>query len=154
MSLSLKQTEKFMYNWTNRTVQEFVKAILPESTVPTTQAETKAVVAVTPSANVVLTTTANKTIFNLGAFTYNNLPNVNITLGNPGQQQVGDLLILIANPDTTNGSITMNFSNDFYITKGSSSVATSLSFSSSRLQRLASIFVYDGQKFVNSADNY
>ena len=145
----LKKFEKNVYNWSNRTVQEFAEAIARSQV-----CETKAIVNVTPALNVNLTTTANKTIFNLGVFTGSSYPNININLSNPGEQSVGDELILIANPNSTSGNINICFNAaDFYLTKGSNT-STCLSFDDNKQERLACTFIYDGQKFVNSADNY
>ena len=119
--------------------------------------ETKAVVNVTPPAadqfgvsNVVLTTTANKTIFNLGTVNGINIQAISITLGNPGQQAVGDTLIVMLNA-TSNG-VTVNFSsNNFYNQQvGYPNNTLPTLFSG---ERVVTIFTFDGAKFTCTFDN-
>lgn len=118
--------------------------------------ETKAVVAVTPAANVSLTTTANKNIFDLGVIIGSAFPSITVTVSNLSSRSVGDELILIARPLPSSGNnITIYFdSNSFYITAGSSSTISSLFFNGTTQKRFAGSYIFDGQKFVNSADNY
>ena len=151
MATILKPSEKNVYNWLNRKVVDFAKAIAPEPS------ETKAVVNVTPPAvdsfgvsNVVLTTTANKTIFNLGAVNGNNISYMEITLGNPGQQAVGDTLILMFN--AINSSVTATFNTTYFYhqtTGGPNPALPSLSAT----ERSVTILTFDGEKFTCTADN-
>ena len=146
MAKTLKQSEKFMYNWTNRTVQDFAKAIAPEPS------ETKAVVDVTPSANIALNTVANKTIFNLGTVDGNLVNTINVTLGNPGEQEIGDTLILLLNAKVGSSSINVNFINTYlhHQTVGGQRDYLPTIFGG---ERSATIFTFDGQKFVCTYDN-
>ena len=118
--------------------------------------ETKAVVNVTPAANVSLTTTANKTIFDLGVIIGSAFPSITVTVSNLSSRSVGDELMLIARPLPSAGNdITIYFdSNSFYITSGSTNTLSSLNFSGTTQKRLAGVYIFDGQKFVNSAENY
>jgi hypothetical protein len=146
MSLLLKQTERFMYNWTNRTVEDFVKAVVPT----TTPTETKAVVDVTPSSDVILNTTATKTIFNLGVINGNNVNNITIALGNPGQQQIGDTLVLMLS--VINSSVSVFFNSTYFYHQTTGNQNNFLPFLNAG-ERSVTIFTFDGVKFVCTNDN-
>jgi hypothetical protein len=141
----LKKFEKNVYNWSNRTVQEFAEAIELGQI-----SETKAVVNVTPAASVNLTTTANKTIFNLGAINGNVLPSVNITLGNPGKQAIGDTLIVMLN--ATGNSVTVCFNATYFYNQSLGSPNTCLPTLNVG-ERSVTIFTFDGAKFTCTFDN-
>jgi hypothetical protein len=146
MAKTLKQSEKFMYNWTNRTVQDFAKAIAPEP------AETKAVVDVTPSTNVTLNTVANKTIFNLGTVDGNLVNNITVTLGNPGEQEIGDTLILMLTGKAGSTNINVTFDNIFFHHQTTGSQRDYLPTISGG-EKSVTIFTFDGEKFVCTNDN-
>jgi hypothetical protein len=144
MATPLKPSEEYMYNWTNRSVLDFAKAIAPEPS------ETKALVNVTTAVNMPLTTVANKTIFKL--VTPLGDPNVaNISLTNLGAQQIGDQLILIATINSGPNGTLLNFDNSFYLTRAGS-IVTYLNFYSNETYRLVITFTYDGTKFVATTD--
>ena len=148
---TLKKSEKIVYNWLNKTVKEFSEAILPAGS------ETKAVVNVTPPAAdafgvsyIVLTTTANKTIFNLGAVNGNSIPAMNIALGNPGQQAVGDTLIVMFNAINSSVTATFNTTSFYHQTTGGPQPDLPTLLAG---ERSVTIFTFDGAKFTCTADN-
>ena len=144
MATPLKPSEEYMYNWTNRTVLDFAKAIAPEPV------ETRAVVNVTPAATVVLNTTANKTIFNLGAVNGNTFYNILITLGNPGQQVIGDTLILMLN--AIGNDVEVEFSTTHFYNQITGNQNSALPLLNAG-ERSVTIFTFDGLKFTCTNDN-
>ena len=146
MAKTLKQGEKFMYNWTNRTVQDFAKAILPEPS------ETKAVVDVTPSTNIGLNTIANKTIFNLGTVDGNLVNNITFSLDNLGEQEIGDTLIIMLTAKAGSSSITVNFNNTYFHHQTTGNQRDYLPTIVGG-EKSVTIFTFDGEKFVCTNDN-
>lgn len=117
--------------------------------------DSKSVTNITPAANITITTTANKNYFVLGYIDGNLLPSINITLGNPGSQVIGDQIIIISQPDTTNADIDICYdASQFYLTHcGGPTSPVCSAFNEGAPERDVTIFTYDGAVFCATYDN-
>jgi hypothetical protein len=117
--------------------------------------ETKSVTNITPTANITITTTANKNYFILGYIDGAILPAITITLSNPGFQSIGDQIIIISQPDTTNADIDICYDpSNFYLTHcGDPDSPPCSNFSDGSPERDVTIFTYDGAVFCATLDN-
>ena len=117
--------------------------------------ETKSVTNITPTANITITTTANKNYFVLGYIDGDILSSIQITLGNPGEQVIGDQIIIISQPDTTNTNIDICYDpSNFYLAHcGSPDSPPCSNFGDGSPERDVTVFIYDGAVFCATWDN-
>ncbi len=80
---------------------------------------------------------------------------INFTLDNPGDQNIGDYLMIMSKPDSTGGDITYTYDSAyFYITScGSPLSPTTSEFNEGAPERDVTMFIYDGEKFCATLDN-
>ena len=97
--------------------------------------------------------TARKTLVDLGNVNSAVYNTVNFSVLNPGQQLMGDQIVVISQPNTTTTDITYDYnSTQFYLTRCGGPENTSR-FDNGQQERDVTIFTYDGAVFCATYDN-
>lgn len=104
------------------------------------------------SESIDLVASENKTIYVIDDVV---TADINFTLANPGEQTIGDQLIIMSKPDSTGGNITFTYDPlYFYMTDcGDPSNPPESIFDAGEPERDVTVFIYDGEMFVATWDN-
>ena len=106
---------------------------------------------ITPSSIIDITTTKSINYIMIGNVDSSVINSITFNLYNPGNQSIGDQIIIISQPNTSSGFITYTFDSNFYIT--SCGEPGTVRFSQSRQERSVITFTYDGEIFCSTYDN-